>query len=92
MEQGLSRNTDPDTSHNAAERVTGKIQKLEKIVLDYLEDRKRNGFDGATTKEIAAATGYDHVTISPRMRPLARRYMVKDSCERRDRSIVWKIN
>lgn len=91
MREAYARTADPMTSHNAADRVEAVIPRLEKLVLDHLEERRRNDLGGSTSKEIAHALGLDHVTISPRMRPLCNRGMIRESGEKRDRSIIWEI-
>ena len=83
-----ARNTDPVTSLAAADAIEPRIPNLERLVLEYLERCKQ---DGATSKETAHGLGLEHVTISPRFRPLARRGMIRDSGRKRDRSIVWVV-
>lgn len=91
MYAGLSRNDDPGTSHDAADSVTTKIPNLNKLVLDCLEEEKRGPGKGMTSKEIAADLGLDHVTISPRMKPLEKLGMVRRTIRRRKKSIVWEV-
>lgn len=91
MQLGYSRNTDPITSHAAADRIDGKIPNLNKQVLQCLEDNKRAGGTGLTSKEIAEGLGLAHVTVSPRMKPLEVRRMVVRTDRHRDKSIVWEV-
>lgn len=84
MSRALARRTDPDTSRAAAAKVGTAI--LESIVLQHL---RRQG--PATTLEIAERTGIDRVSISPRLRPLANRGLVRESGQRRGGGIVWQV-
>ena len=82
-----ARSSDPGTSHVAAALVN--TTRLETIVLTYLEHNP------STTHEIAAGTGLDLVSISPRIKPLVRKGLVEDSGELRKgpsgrKSIVWR--
>lgn len=78
-----ARATDPATSHDAARSVD--TSALEALVLDTLRDHPA----GLTTKEMARVTGEDRVTLSPRLRPLARKGLVREA-GKRGRSIVWE--
>ena len=82
--RAFARNTDPDTSHEAARSVESKLNNLERLVYESIVD-----MGGATTKEIAAHTGKDRVTVSPRIKPLCNKHLVEDSGARRGKSIVW---
>lgn len=91
LELARHRRNDPDTSKAAAYSVD--VPPLEKVVLDYLTKYR---LGGATTHEIAEATGIDLVTISPRIRPLVEKGLVEDSGHKRKgrsgrKSIVWKL-
>lgn len=84
-----ARRTDPSTSHAAASAVDAT--RLETIVMKQL---KHHG--GMTTHELADSTGLDLVSISPRMRPLVRKNLVRDSGKKRGgsnhrASIVWEV-
>ncbi len=84
-----ARGNDPETSHEAAASIA--VSPLRKVILSAL---RKSG--GATTLELVALTGVPHVTISPQLRPMARRKMVIDTGEKRvgetgRRSIVWKV-
>lgn len=88
MKRGAYRRVDPGTSRAAAASIDATT--LESIVVDTL---RRLG--GATTYEIAAVTHLSLVTISPRLRPLVRKGLVRDSGLTRAgdtgrRRIVWE--
>jgi len=68
---GLARNTDPDTSHEAAKLNT---TTLEGMVLDAI-----NANGPMTTEEIARATGIDLQSITPRIAPLMRLGLLVDT-------------
>ena len=80
------RRTDPATSREAAEAIVEQLPRLEAVVLEAVTAA---GKRGATSHEIADATGLSLVTVSPRLRPLARRGKVIESGQRRDGRIVW---
>lgn len=84
MTHAYARRTDPDTAVLAAQRVDAPT--LECVVLQHL---KRHG--PSTTKEIAAATGIDRISISPRLRPLCTAGLVIDSGIRRDGCTVFEL-
>ena len=83
MDKGLCRNTDPATSKAAARNVN--VSRLESIVASVIQRWP----EGLTTKEIAEKTGLDRVTVSPRIKPLCNKGILKNSGNRRDKSIVW---
>jgi predicted transcriptional regulator len=90
-ETGRARRNDPDTSKKAAASV--KVADLEARVLDALRDHG----DGLTTHELSKLLDVDLVSVSPRLRPLSNKNLVRDSGERRRgdngrSSIVWKAN
>jgi predicted HTH transcriptional regulator len=68
---GLARNTDPDTSHEAAKLNT---TTLEGMVLEAI-----NANGPMTTEEIARATGIDLQSITPRIAPLMRLGLLVDT-------------
>ena len=82
MSRALSRRTDPSTSHQAAAKLGTAF--LESVVLQQL---RRHG--SATTLELSERTGIARVSISPRLRPLANRGLVRESGTRRG-GIVWE--
>lgn len=59
----LARREDPVTSHEAAERVDGKL-----LAERVLQDLDEHG--PGTAHEIAERMGLSLVTVSPRMKPL----------------------
>lgn len=89
-EQGaLFRNTDPDTSRDAAASVD--CNQYEWLVLKvlYLEN-------GATIKAVTQSANRPEVSISPRFRPLAEKGLIYDTGERRTnpsgrKAILWKL-
>jgi predicted ArsR family transcriptional regulator len=91
QESGRARRQDPDTSKKAAARVP--VADLEQRVLRALQLSKA----GMTTHELAWLLKVDLVSVSPRMRPLTEKGLVRDSGERRRgdsgrASIVWKAS
>lgn len=81
----LHRTGDLFTAREAAARVN--VTELQRVVLDALASA---GPRGMTSHEIAAATGRDLVSISPRMRPLVEKGKVREA-GRRDGRTVWAI-
>lgn len=83
------RNTDPQTSRNAAQTVD--LNALEQLTLDALREH-----GPMTTHEIAAKVGRERDSISPRMKKLVAAKLVRDSGERRvpegrsKAAIVWE--
>jgi hypothetical protein len=90
--EAYARSYDPETSHEAARHVRKhSASAMEAKVLRVL--RAHPG--GLTTHEIVRLTGIPWNTISPRLAPLVRKMMVRDSGKRRKgptgRScIVWE--
>lgn len=80
----LARKTDPETSKEAARRVD--TSNVETLVLLAVQ---RTGKRGATTKELEKSLGVDRVTISPRMKPLARKHLIRQTLEKREGCFVW---
>jgi hypothetical protein len=87
---GGVRNTDPDTSHDAAASLSGSdISALQQLVIDTLRDAY-NGrtarvkfTDGLITHEIAWERDIARDTISPRMKRLVDKGLVYDTGRRR---------
>lgn len=90
-----ARRTDPSTSKDAAASVN--VTEMEAVVLRALAAHPM------TTHEIAAHTGVSLVTISPRIRPLVQKRLVREhqiegktvkrAGESGRMSIVWeKVN
>ena len=88
----LARNTDPDTSHAAARRVTTKVDGLESRVVEAL--RVPGARSGLTAPELAVLLGERDGSISPRMKPLENKFgkgigLVRRLSERRNGATVW---
>lgn len=88
-----ARNTDPQTSHDAANALSeDTLTRLQSAVVAALAAHPH----GLTTVEIAAVTGIERDTISPRMPKLVELGIVIDSGQRRvprgktRAGIVWK--
>jgi DNA-binding MarR family transcriptional regulator len=81
-DQALARTGDLFTSHSAAERVN--VTELQAVVLAALAAAP----GGLTSHEIAARTGRDLVSISPRMRPLVEKGKVREGGVR-ERRTIW---
>lgn len=88
----LARNTDPGTSHAAAASLSEEaVGRLERQVLEAL---RAAGPEGLTTREIAAKTGIDWGSVTPRMPKLVKAGLVIDSGRTRltgsnRQAIVW---
>ena len=80
----FARNTDPDTSHAAAASV--KVALLERRVVACLREHE----EGLNTKELCELTGIHVNSISPRMKPLEAKGIIRRTDERRGASIVWR--
>lgn len=88
-----ARVTDPATSHAAAEAVQGNLAWLEAVVLGIIA---ASAARGVTNHDIVAQSGLPWNTCTPRVRPLVRKGLVKDSGQRRPgptsgarKCIVW---
>jgi hypothetical protein len=94
---GAARNTDPDTSHEAAWSVnaTAMEELVFTIVLCFRLDYSP---PGVTTSEAVAISGKEWNSISPRFRPLARKCRIVDTGKRRKNpatgrnQIVWDLS
>jgi hypothetical protein len=90
--QAFARHTDPGTSREAAARISSKVNKLEQAVADSI---KAAGVAGRTWDEIAADTGLDKASVSPRFKPLRKKGVIRAKVDdaskevRRDRQTVW---
>lgn len=87
-ESGKARRKDPDTAKAAARSVDAT--KLEQIVLDALAVR------GMTSYELSIILDMSLVSVSPRLRPLVEKGLVRDSGVRRTnpsgkKAIVWEV-
>ena len=81
-----ARNSDPETSHDAARRISHRLTELETLVLSALQEA---GYYGATSGEVAEATGVDLQSVTPRFAPMAERGLVVRTKSRRDGRYVW---
>lgn len=81
-----ARRSDPATSHAAAAQVKAQLERLCVATLQKFPE-------GLTTLEIAELTNVQRVSISPRMKPLADKGLIRDSGKKRAingrASIVW---
>ncbi len=80
---GAARASDPETSHVAAKRAFGALSV--RIVRSLQEDGP------ATAHALAERLGLELVSVSPRMRPLAKRGFVQESDRKEKGRIVWEI-
>lgn len=78
-----ARRTDPETSHEAA--ATVDTSELEALVLDTL----RRHPNGLTSHRVAEITGESLVTISPRMKPLETKGLVRRA-GKSGRRTIWR--
>lgn len=94
MTHALARSTDPTTSHQAAFDFSSKVTAIEQRILDELRGLGRGGL---TTHALAAVLGLELVTVSPRMKPLVEKHLVRDSGRRAEspsgrKRIIWVAN
>ena len=82
--EALARNSDPGTSHAAA--ATFKPLTLMARIVESLRHS-----DGLTTHQIAAALDASLVSVSPRMKPLVQKNVIRDSGRRDQGRIVWQL-
>lgn len=88
----VARTSDPSTSHDAAASVHST--SLEAKILDKL---KSYAAPGATTYELAAALALSLVSVSPRMKPMQKKGLVRDTGYRARgasgrQQIIWSAN
>lgn len=69
-----------DTSYAAAASVLDKLNRLERIVFDKINDA---GSHGCTDDELEGMTGLSHQTVSARRRTLVLKELIVDSGKRR---------
>lgn len=90
-DEALARNTDPDTSHAAADAV--KVAELEARVIEALKIVP----SGLTNNEIADMTKIEVGSVSPRMKPLETKLLVTRTDGRRipkgrrRSQIIWRL-
>lgn len=77
-----ARSGDPETSKAAAARVD--VAAREMAVLQALQ-----AHGPMNCRELAAASGVDYASVTPRIKPLREKGLVADTGERRDRQAVW---
>ena len=87
--EGGSRRRDPVTSKKAARDVRAGT------LMDKCLTAIRESEFGLTIEELSIQTGLSIVSVSPRMKPLVKRGLIKDSGKRRKNSsgyeaIVWR--
>lgn len=88
--ESYARTTDPTTSHVAAASIR-QANHMETVVLDAIAASP----NGLTNHELVEATGLAWNSCTPRIRPLVRKGLVRDSGIRRAgpsyrKCIVWK--
>jgi hypothetical protein len=86
-----ARNTDPSTSHAAADRIQHAAPGIEQDILDLLQEHP----EGLTIQQISDLSGIGLVTVSPRLAPLRRRGQVHSNGKRKNPSgamaLVWVL-
>jgi predicted ArsR family transcriptional regulator len=90
MTHALARYTDSETAHQAAFQFDAAAESIEQRIVAKL----RSG--GMTTHALAAVLGLELVTVSPRMKPLVEKLLVRDSGRRAEspsgrKRIIWEI-
>jgi predicted transcriptional regulator len=80
-----ARNTDPDTSHDAAGRMSQVSLERATEIVELLEEHP----DGLTSQEIADAVGRHVTNVSPLLRPMAREGEIHTAPEKRENRLVW---
>lgn len=88
VDDAWARSNDPATAHDAAQ--TTNAARMNAIVVKALRE-----LGPSTTEELAAHTGESLVSVSPRMRPLARQLVVEEAGKRKNASgkmaIAWRL-
>lgn len=92
-QQAAARRTDPSTSQDAAKRVnaSGKVGKAERAVLRCLAEGGAANWD-----EISTRTGLRASTVSPRLKPLRERGLIRDTGQKApgvsgSDQVLWEI-
>jgi hypothetical protein len=91
--EALARGSDPITSHEAAASVRGAVSaRLYRLILWALSRHP----EGLICSEIVVMVCEQWNTISPRLKPMRKVYLIHDSGEMRTgpsgrRQIVWKL-
>ena len=91
MMSARARNTDPETSHDAARSMDPTLPELEALVFDVL---LASGWHGCILDDFVKALKLDKVTVSPRLRPLCDKGLAVATKSRRlgksgRRQTVW---
>lgn len=95
-QRAYARNTDPDTSVEAADAMKDHLGEIEGQVYRLLKADAISDF-GLTVPEIAMALKLPRDTISPRMKALTKRGLIEDSGAKKvppghNRScIIWRV-
>lgn len=100
-QQAYARRTDPRTSKRAAIAIEPKVGTLERTALEAFRAaapvRVEEGqvVGGLTIKEMVRATGVPYETISPRVRPLAKKNLIRNTGKTRvndggREALVWE--
>lgn len=82
----LARSTDPETSHEAAEKAASFAGKHEAACFGAIHDA---GAFGATAKEIARATGLTDVQVNRRLGNMGERGLIRRNGDKREGCAVW---
>jgi hypothetical protein len=93
MSHALARSTDPTTSHQAAFDFDPLVSGIEQRIVNHLRSLVRGGM---TTHALAAVLGLELVTVSPRMKRLSEKNLVRDSGMKAEspsgrKRIIWEI-
>lgn len=72
--EAYARRTDPDTSHAAAKSMEAKVSALELLVAETV---RASGERGMIVQEVCDELSLEHQTISPRMRPLINKRIIR---------------
>lgn len=83
MSEAYARSTDPETSHAAAAHID--TETLQTRVLFAL------AVSPMTSHQIAAYLRLSLVTVSPRMAPLCRKGLIRDSGLRETGRTIWAL-
>ncbi len=82
----LARNTDPESSHEAADllRESGELTRQEQLVADLV-----HRFPGRTGRELAAESGTDYHLIMRRVRDLERKRAIHETKAKGESTRWW---
>ena len=85
------RNTDPETSHEAAEAIEPSLKGMDIQILNAVIS---SGMHGATLSDVMEVTGIQKVSVSPRFKPLETMgHIFRDGKRKGDcraKQTVWK--